>query len=164
MVSSRSACSKLCPHITFRAFCLFIDTPQTGLRRCAQPATPCSARIVSRSSTCLRASFRMWYADGGTTSGLIRSLCKDSVCTPSSSRPQMAGLLAARMTMGHYILLLRPEHIRTVNWGGKPEKTVEEDDEGLKYYGPRRSFALYSRTVCHVVTYCSLRLRYRHSC
>ena len=62
----------------------------------------------------------------------------------------MAGLLAARMTMGHYILLLRGEHIRTVNWGGKPEKTIEEDDEGLKYYGPRRSFALYSLTVRRV--------------
>lgn len=56
---------------------------------------------------------------------------------------QASGLLAARMTLGHYIMLFRTEAVRSIRWGGKPEKVVSVDKDGSKYFGPRRSFALY---------------------
>lgn len=58
-----------------------------------------------------------------------------------------AGLLVVRMTLGHFILLFRPEYVRTINWGGKPEKTIESTEDGARYFGPRRSFKLYADTV-----------------
>ena len=55
--------------------------------------------------------------------------------------------MVVRMSLGHYIMLFRREYVRTINWGGKPEKTIESTEDGAKYFGPRRSFKLYTDTV-----------------
>lgn len=45
-----------------------------------------------------------------------------------------------------YVLWFRPEVVRTVNWGGNPEKPVEPRGDTPRLH-PRRSFALWSEEV-----------------
>lgn len=58
-----------------------------------------------------------------------------------------SGLLAVRLARlrPHYLLWFRPEWVRTVHWGGNPEKPAEPDESGR--LSPRRSFAIWSETV-----------------
>jgi light-regulated signal transduction histidine kinase (bacteriophytochrome) len=66
---------------------------------------------------------------------------------------QASGLLATRMTLGHFIFLFRSELVRTIRWGGKPEKIVDVDKDGCKFFGPRRSFALYLDKVLTLIRF-----------
>lgn len=59
-----------------------------------------------------------------------------------------SGLLAIRMdyTEEEYLILLRPEVIRVINWGGNPEERIRfEKDE--KNYHPRNSFKQWQQKV-----------------
>ena len=57
-----------------------------------------------------------------------------------------AGLLAVPISQVHasFLLWFRPEHVRTVSWGGDPHKPMVEAGERLH---PRRSFALWQEQV-----------------
>lgn len=57
-----------------------------------------------------------------------------------------SGLLALRMehpTEG-YLIWFREEEEATVNWGGKPEKEVVEDERGIRF-SPRKSFEIWQQ-------------------
>lgn len=62
-------------------------------------------------------------------------------------RDAASGLLAVRLARSrpNYLLWFRPELVRTVSWGGNPEKSVEPDATGR--LSPRRSFAIWRETV-----------------
>lgn len=47
----------------------------------------------------------------------------------------------------NYILWFRPEVVKTVNWGGNPNKPVEVFDNGEVRLSPRKSFAAWQETV-----------------
>lgn len=47
---------------------------------------------------------------------------------------------------GEFIVVFRPEVVRTINWGGDPSKTINFDPDGKKYH-PRASFKLWQETV-----------------
>jgi two-component system, chemotaxis family, sensor kinase Cph1 len=60
-----------------------------------------------------------------------------------------SGLLALTISRIHknYILWFRPEVIKTVNWGGNPNKPVEISENGELRIYPRKSFAMWQETV-----------------
>ncbi|MCJ8210852.1 GAF domain-containing protein [Mucilaginibacter sp. RS28] len=47
---------------------------------------------------------------------------------------------------GNYIICFRPEFVKTVSWGGDPEKAINFEPDG-KAYHPRNSFKLWQQTV-----------------
>lgn len=59
-----------------------------------------------------------------------------------------SGVLAIPISKMHpaYILWFRPELVRTVQWGGNPNKPVERG-EGATRLHPRRSFEIWKETV-----------------
>ncbi|MBP1466507.1 GAF domain-containing protein [Candidatus Chloroploca sp. M-50] len=59
-----------------------------------------------------------------------------------------SGLLAVRLARSrpNYLLWFRPEVIRSVRWGGNPEKPVEVT-EGVTRLSPRKSFEVWKETV-----------------
>lgn len=59
-----------------------------------------------------------------------------------------SGILAASISQIHasYVVWFRPEVIRTVGWGGPPEKTIDETPEGARIH-PRKSFEVWKETV-----------------
>lgn len=59
-----------------------------------------------------------------------------------------SGLLAASISKMHasYMLWFRPELVETVNWGGNPNKPVEETEGPLRLH-PRKSFEIWKETV-----------------
>lgn len=58
----------------------------------------------------------------------------------------MLALVIAK-TQKHWILWFRPEVIKTVNWGGNPNKTVQIEENGNLHLSPRKSFELWQETV-----------------
>ncbi|NJL63813.1 MAG: GAF domain-containing protein [Methylacidiphilales bacterium] len=60
-----------------------------------------------------------------------------------------SGLLALTISKTHrnYILWFRSEVIRTINWGGNPNKPVEIVENGELHLFPRKSFAMWQETV-----------------
>ncbi|PAX58411.1 ATP-binding protein [Brunnivagina elsteri] len=60
-----------------------------------------------------------------------------------------SGLLALTISRIHrnYILWFRAEVIRTVNWGGNPNKPVETIENGASRLVPRKSFEMWQETV-----------------
>ena len=58
-----------------------------------------------------------------------------------------SGLIASPLSYfdNAYILWFRPEMVRTVTWGGDPQKALQRDDDGRLH--PRRSFAIWKETV-----------------
>jgi light-regulated signal transduction histidine kinase (bacteriophytochrome)/CheY-like chemotaxis protein len=68
---------------------------------------------------------------------------------PGAPRLQdMAGLLALPVSKAEqqFLLWFREETVRTVNWGGNPEKVLTWSD-GVPRLSPRGSFALWQETV-----------------
>jgi two-component system, chemotaxis family, sensor kinase Cph1 len=65
-----------------------------------------------------------------------------------SPAPSVTGLLAIGVSRIHasYILWFRPELLRTVRWGGNPEKRIELNN-GTSRLHPRRSFETWIETV-----------------
>jgi light-regulated signal transduction histidine kinase (bacteriophytochrome) len=59
-----------------------------------------------------------------------------------------SGLLSISISKAHasYILWFRPEVVRTVKWGGNPQKPMEEEAGSLRLH-PRRSFETWKETV-----------------
>jgi light-regulated signal transduction histidine kinase (bacteriophytochrome) len=71
-----------------------------------------------------------------------------TVCPAAESFVELgAGLLAVALdaVRGDYLLWFRGEVVRTVNWGGNPEKPVVLDER--EQLTPRRSFALWKEQV-----------------
>ena len=62
--------------------------------------------------------------------------------------PTAAGVLAIPISAapGEYLIWFRPEHPRTLVWGGNPNKPVEMRD-GTRIPSPRRSFAKWHEVV-----------------
>jgi light-regulated signal transduction histidine kinase (bacteriophytochrome) len=62
--------------------------------------------------------------------------------------PTAAGVLATPISAapGEYLIWFRPEHPRTLVWGGDPNKPVELRD-GMWTLSPRRSFAKWHQVV-----------------
>ncbi|UNU26984.1 ATP-binding protein [Microcoleus vaginatus] len=60
-----------------------------------------------------------------------------------------SGCLAIPISPTHkiYVLWFRPEVIKTVNWGGNPNKRVETDENGTQRLSPRKSFELWQENV-----------------
>ncbi|CEJ44317.1 sensor histidine kinase [Umezakia ovalisporum] len=56
-------------------------------------------------------------------------------------------VLSISKTQKNYILWFRPEVVRTVNWGGNPNKPVEIKENGSIRLSPRKSFELWKETV-----------------
>ena len=48
---------------------------------------------------------------------------------------------------GHFLMWFREELIHTKNWGGKPEKIIEFQDDGSQRLMPRTSFKLWKENV-----------------
>ena len=66
----------------------------------------------------------------------------------SSHLATSCGLMAIRFASGDYLLLFRPELIRTVVWAGNPHDHAATDAEGPPdSLTPRNSFAAWSETV-----------------
>ncbi|MBP6766634.1 MAG: GAF domain-containing protein [Reyranella sp.] len=66
----------------------------------------------------------------------------------ASIRPVASGLLATRVSTspGEYLMWFRPEQIRTVTWGGDPQKPYEVGNDPSDL-SPRRSFAQWHQLV-----------------
>ncbi|OOQ59799.1 GAF domain-containing protein [Mucilaginibacter pedocola] len=47
---------------------------------------------------------------------------------------------------GEYIICFRPELVKTINWGGDPDKAINFEPDGKNYH-PRNSFKLWQQTV-----------------
>ncbi|MFN6570251.1 ATP-binding protein [Dendronalium sp. ChiSLP03b] len=64
-------------------------------------------------------------------------------------RDVASGLVAISIskTQKNYVLWFRPEVVRTVNWGGNPNKPVEVIANGSIRLSPRKSFELWKETV-----------------
>ncbi|MEM8966541.1 MAG: ATP-binding protein [Bacteroidota bacterium] len=62
---------------------------------------------------------------------------------------QAAGLLAILIAKPQqsYILWFRREVIQEVNWGGKPDKFYQKEENGLLKLHPRKSFALWAEQI-----------------
>ena len=60
-----------------------------------------------------------------------------------------SGMLALEISKIHhsYMLWFRPEVLRTVSWGGNPNKPVEVVDDGSLRLSPRKSFDRWQETV-----------------
>lgn len=60
-----------------------------------------------------------------------------------------SGLMALSISQSqqNYVLWFRPEVVRTVDWGGNPNKPVEVTENGSVRLSPRKSFALWKETV-----------------
>ncbi len=59
------------------------------------------------------------------------------------------GMLAISLSPDSYVLCFRPEVIQTVNWGGNPEQTHQEEvaADGNVRVSPRKSFQLWEEEV-----------------
>ncbi|NCY23211.1 UDP-3-O-(3-hydroxymyristoyl)glucosamine N-acyltransferase, partial [bacterium] len=66
----------------------------------------------------------------------------------TSLLPAMCGLLAVSVSRspGEYLMWFRPERLRTLVWGGNPEKAAETSDDPTRL-SPRRSFAQWQELV-----------------
>lgn len=64
-----------------------------------------------------------------------------------------SGLLSLQIahTPPEYILWFRPEVIRTVNWGGNPEKAVSFSEEKVRL-SPRKSFEIWKQQVSNTAS------------
>ncbi|MCF4102735.1 ATP-binding protein [Gillisia sp. M10.2A] len=62
-----------------------------------------------------------------------------------------SGLLSIKLgnTNKDYLMWFRPEILKTVHWGGNPEKKAEIKD-GVQYLSPRKSFERWSQEVSGV--------------
>ncbi len=60
-----------------------------------------------------------------------------------------SGMLAIFLSLDSYVLCFRPEVIQTVNWGGNPEQTHQEEVavDGNVRVSPRKSFQLWQEQV-----------------
>ncbi len=58
------------------------------------------------------------------------------------------GVVAARVSRrnGEYVIWFRPEHVRTICWGGKPEKLSNSTDQPLEL-SPRQSFSKWTELL-----------------
>ena len=63
-------------------------------------------------------------------------------------KDRASGVLAISISQIHdsYVLWFRPEVIRTVRWGGDPQKRAQPDSAGLRLH-PRKSFESWEETV-----------------
>ncbi|MEG4634568.1 GAF domain-containing protein [Microcoleus sp. AR_TQ3_B6] len=55
--------------------------------------------------------------------------------------------IAISPTQKIYVLWFRPEVIKTVNWAGNPNKTLQTDEDGNHRLSPRKSFELWKENV-----------------
>ncbi|MEZ0486920.1 ATP-binding protein [Fibrella aquatica] len=64
-------------------------------------------------------------------------------------RDKAAGVLMLTLSrdMNEYLLWFKPEQIKTVHWGGNPDKPVEITDDGQVRLSPRKSFDKWSQLV-----------------
>ncbi|GAX34642.1 sensor histidine kinase [Nodularia sp. NIES-3585] len=64
-------------------------------------------------------------------------------------RAVASGLMALSISKSqkNYVLWFRPEVVRTVDWGGNPNKPVEVKQNGSIHLSPRKSFELWQETV-----------------
>ncbi|MEL7237449.1 MAG: ATP-binding protein, partial [Planctomycetota bacterium] len=59
-----------------------------------------------------------------------------------------AGILVIPFENGDAVCWFRPEHVRTIAWGGNPEKAVEVDrTDGTVRVSPRKSFAKWQQAL-----------------
>ncbi len=63
------------------------------------------------------------------------------------------GLMAINITPEelHYVLWFKPEVLKTVHWGGNPEKAVLKSEDGMRLT-PRKSFEKWSQKVENTAT------------
>jgi len=68
--------------------------------------------------------------------------------TAEKFREIISGLLAVRISQGmnDYVMWFKPEVAQTVSWGGKPDKILEETENGLRMT-PRKSFQKWEEKV-----------------
>jgi chemotaxis family two-component system sensor kinase Cph1 len=81
--------------------------------------------------------------------GLVATYClRDEVPALAAVTPVAAGVLAAPISAapGEYLIWFRPEHPRTLVWGGDPGKAIEVTGE-QRTVSPRRSFAKWHQLV-----------------
>jgi two-component system, chemotaxis family, sensor kinase Cph1 len=64
-------------------------------------------------------------------------------------RDVASGLMALSISRSqkNYVLWFRPEVVRTVDWGGNPNKPVEVKKNGSLHISPRKSFELWKEAV-----------------
>ena len=72
---------------------------------------------------------------------------ENEVFKPISKVVSGVYFLSLSQDFDEYIMWLRPEVIETKNWGGKPEKIIEFQDDGSHRLMPRKSFELWQENV-----------------
>ncbi|NEP19826.1 MAG: GAF domain-containing protein [Leptolyngbya sp. SIO4C1] len=72
-----------------------------------------------------------------------------STVYPPAAELAVSGLLAMLLSQAQkiYVLWFRPEVVRTVSWGGNPNKPAEIAQDGDVYLSPRQSFERWQETV-----------------
>jgi chemotaxis family two-component system sensor kinase Cph1 len=106
-----------------------------------------TAGEVPDASSLLR--LREWAAEQQPADGVVHS---DQVPLEAPGLADLAerasGVLAVQVAEGQDVLFLRPEAVRTVDWGGNPHlKVLTTGDDGEARLSPRGSFALWRETV-----------------
>ena len=95
------------------------------------------------------ARLRRWGRAQSASEGLVAS---DGVALTASDLEDLAGrasgLLVLELAEQEDVLFLRPEAVRTVDWGGNPHlKNLSVGPDGVSRLSPRGSFALWQETV-----------------
>lgn len=89
-----------------------------------------------------------WMVESGRDDIVAVSSLAAEMPDGASIKDDASGLLAISVSQMHdsYVLWFRPEVIRTVNWGGDPQKRVESGS-GVPRIHPRKSFDAWQETV-----------------
>ncbi len=89
-----------------------------------------------------------WLDENFTEELFETSALGDRIEGLAMLKPVASGIVAVPVSRspGEYLMWFRPERIRTVTWGGNPNKPVEFGDDP-KELSPRRSFAKWHQQV-----------------
>lgn len=85
----------------------------------------------------------------GAASQIVITDCLSRLHSPAAAYAERAaGMLAIPISRSprDYVILFRPEKIRSVRWAGDPEKAMEEDANGVRL-SPRKSFEAWRELV-----------------
>ncbi|HEY8578879.1 MAG TPA: ATP-binding protein, partial [Beijerinckiaceae bacterium] len=108
----------------------------------------CRISGVAPSADCVRA-IHQWIASAHAGSEVV-ALDDVEAHLPGVCPPELAsGLLAISISQrfASYIIWFRPELVRTVRWGGDPNKPASQTEGGPARLHPRRSFDTWKQIV-----------------
>jgi light-regulated signal transduction histidine kinase (bacteriophytochrome) len=90
------------------------------------------------------------WADSQIEESLFHTDCLGKVYPQAKSyRDRASGLLVLRISQvrSYYVLWFRPEVIKTINWAGNPQESLQLQKDGTVILSPRNSFAKWEQIV-----------------